>query len=725
MGWFDEQIRQRMENDDEMFSDAMAHMADIVMGKKLGEAMGRNPAQSETALEEIQKYYHLKPREIPDTVTDPDEQLELILRPRGMMRRNVILEGQWYRDAAGAMLTTRRDNGQPAALIPGRFSGYYFQDQGKWVRVTKKTAKLLDTEAIAFYRPFPEGKIGLRELCRYMLECVSGFDFLPVLLAALAVSLAGLLIPRLNHILYGMVIPGKSTSLFLAAGGFLICAALAQILLNTARTLASARIRQKIRYQVEAAAMMRLLDLPAQFFKKQSAGDLTRRLESVGNIADTLQSFFLGSGLSALFSLLYLGQMVRYGRALVWPGLILILCSTAFSVLLSILSIRVSGKVMGIAAREVGMNYDLFSGIQKIKLAGAEKRAFTRWADLYSQSLPDRFNPPFLLKFGGMFATGISLLGTMILYYSGIRSGISVQNYFAFHAAFGVVAGSFASLLSTATSAAMLRPMMDMVRPLLEAQTETSRNKKMVSRLSGSIELSHVSFRYTPEMPWVLDDISLQIKPGEYVAVVGATGCGKSTLLRLLLGFESAQKGSIFFDGQDIQALDLKSLRRHMGTVMQDGKLMQGDVFSNITIAAPGLTMEDAWEAARLSGIDQDIARMPMGMHTILAEGSGGISGGQKQRLLIARAVAPRPKILLMDEATSALDNLTQKLVAESLGALRSTRIVVAHRLSTIQACSRILVLSQGKIAEDGTYEELLSKNGLFAELVRRQQVDL
>lgn len=263
-----------------------------------------------------------------------------------------------------------------------------------------------------------------------------------------------------------------------------------------------------------------------------------------------------------------------------------------------------------------------------------------------------------------------------------------------------------------------------MVSPILETVPEISENKRVVTRLSGGIELSNVSFRYEENGPTIIDGLSLKIRPGQYVAIVGSTGCGKSTLMRLMLGFETPQKGAVYYDGMDIASLDLKSLRRKIGTVMQNGKLFQGDVFSNIIISAPQLTMDEAWDAARLAGIADDIHAMPMGMHTIISEGSGGISGGQRQRLMIARAIAPKPRILMFDEATSALDNITQKIVSESLDSLKCTRIVIAHRLSTIRHCDRIIVLDKGKIIEDGTYEELIDRNGFFAELVERQRLD-
>ena len=284
--------------------------------------------------------------------------------------------------------------------------------------------------------------------------------------------------------------------------------------------------------------------------------------------------------------------------------------------------------------------------------------------------------------------------------------------------------GAFTSLAGIVLQIAQIKPVLDMAEPFLKAEPEMSEGREILTRVSGSIELNNVYFRYNTDMPYVVNGLSLKIRPGEYIALVGRTGCGKSTLMRLLLGFEKPEKGAIYYDGKDINKIDLRSLRRKIGAVTQDGGLFQGDIFSNIVISAPQLTLDDAWEAAEMAGIADDIRAMPMGMQTVISEGQGGISGGQKQRLMIARAVAPKPKILMFDEATSALDNKTQKQVSEALDKLNCTRLVIAHRLSTIKNCDRILVLDRGRILEDGSYDDLIAKNGFFAELVERQQLN-
>ena len=370
------------------------------------------------------------------------------------------------------------------------------------------------------------------------------------------------------------------------------------------------------------------------------------------------------------------------------------------------------------------MTYALITGVQKIKLAGAEKRVFSKWLHYYSDTAELMYDPPMFLKIHVVINLAVTLISTILLYRIAAFSGITPSAYIAFNAAYGSVIGAFTVLSTVILRAAEVKPMFEMAEPFLATEPETADNKVMVTSISGSVELNNVYFRYNENAPYIVDNMSLKIRAGEYVAIVGRTGCGKSTLMRLLLGFEKPERGAIYYDSKDMKNLDLCSLRRKIGTVTQNGGLFQGDIFSNIIISAPELTLQDAWEAAEIAGIADDIKAMPMGMQTLVSEGQGGISGGQKQRLMIARAIAPKPKLLMFDEATSALDNKTQKQVSEALDRMGCTRIVIAHRLSTIQNCDRILVLDKGKIVEDGKYDELIEKDGYFADLVKRQRLE-
>ena len=432
----------------------------------------------------------------------------------------------------------------------------------------------------------------------------------------------------------------------------------------------------------------------------------------------------LSTGLGSLVSLVYITQIFSFAPALVVPSLLIILVTVVFGAVSSLVQMKITKKLLELGAKESGMTYAMISGVQKIKLAGAEKRVFARWLNTYSREAELNYNPPTFIKINGVIATSITLISNIIIYFIAVESNVTQSDYFGFTAAFGAVMGAFSALSGMALSIASIRPILEMAEPFLKTEPEVSGGREIVTRLSGSVELSNVTFRYSENMPYIVKDLSLKIKSGEYVAIVGRTGCGKSTLMRLLLGFEKPERGAVYYDGKNINRLDLGSLRRKIGSVMQSGGLFQGDIYSNIVITAPDLTLDQAWEAAEIAGIADDIRDMPMGMHTVISEGQGGVSGGQRQRLMIARAVAPKPSILIFDEATSALDNKTQKQVSDSLDKMGCTRIVIAHRLSTIRHCDRILVLEGGAIVEDGTYDELIEKNGRFAELVKRQRID-
>jgi len=541
---------------------------------------------------------------------------------------------------------------------------------------------------------------------------------------ALITTVMGMLLPYLNNLLFENVVPSGEVRLIVPIALFFAGVSISQALIGITSSLIKARVNTKINISVQSAAMMRVLVMPAEFFKNYSAGDLSGRVGYINRLCNMLQETILSVGLSSVFSLAYISQIFAYSPGLVIPALSVILISSLITLAATLVSMKHTKKVMELSAKQDGMQYALITGIQKIRLSGAEKRAFGRWANAYSEIARLNYDPPAFLKYSGILSTAVTSIGSIALYYYAVATGVGVAGYMAFTVSYGMVSGTFASLFGIVTTIAGIKPTLDMVLPLLKTLPETSTGKKVVTKISGNIELSNVSFRYSDNMPLVIDNLSLKIKAGQYIAIVGKTGCGKSTLLRLLLGFETPNRGAIYYGNKDLSALDLKSLRRNIGVVMQNGKLMQGDIYSNIVVAAPWLTLEDAWEAAELAGIADDIRAMPMGMHTVIAEGSGGISGGQKQRLLIARAIAPKPKIIMFDEATSALDNITQKRVSESLDKLKCTRIVIAHRLSTIRQCDRIIVLDKGKIIEDGNYEELIAKNGYFAELIARQRLD-
>ena len=726
MGWFENQIQDRREADQQLLEDSFLRIAGVVMGERDAQRIGDARIITKSAIDEILKYYHYKPSELPESITDGDEQLDYCLRPHGMMRRSVELKKGWYKDAYGPILAFRKDDGSPAALLPGAVYGYTFKDPatGKAVRLNAETEQLFDPDAICFYRPLPLKKLGIPDLLLYMKRCVSTSDIFMIAFAAISVSGVGLLIPRLTKALTGPILSSGSGSALIGLAICLVCVSLSMQLFSSVSAMVSSRLEAKTSLGVQASMMMRLMSLPASFFRQYSPGELKSRSMSVNQLCSMLMSMVMTTGLTSLTSLLYVTQIFRFAPKLVIPSLLIVLVTVGFSVVTTLVQIGINRKKMEHAAKESGMSYSLISGIQKIKLSGAEKRSFAKWLNLYAEGAELTYNTPMFLRANAAISTGISLISTIILYYLAVKSGLNPSTYFAFTAAYGSLMGAFTALAGTAMSAAQIQPILEMAEPFLKTVPETQEKKEIVTSLGGGLELSHVSFRYDDDSPYILSDLSLKIKPGEYVAIVGRTGCGKSTLMRLLLGFEKPEKGAIYYDGKDIESLDLGSLRRKIGTVMQQSGLFQGDIYSNIVLTAPGLSIDEAWDAAEKAGIADDIRAMPMGMYTMVSEGGGGISGGQKQRLMIARAIAPKPKLLLFDEATSALDNKTQRQVSEALDAMGCTRVVIAHRLSTIRHCDRILVLDGGRIVEDGSYDALIEKGGFFADLVARQRVE-
>ena len=725
MGWFSNQIKQRTEKDQNVLEDSFFRMASVVMDKWDADRLEDERLIAKEAIDDILKFYHQKPIEIPETIKDVNDQLEYVLRPTGLMIREVELEEGWQNDAYGPMLGYIKETGATVTLLPGTIYGYYYRDPatGKKTRITRKNAPQFSRAALCFYQPLPMKRLGIPDLLMYMKNSITHGDLVAIVLATLAAQLVGMIEPRVYSLVTGKILHNHNMNLMIGLGVFLLSSAFAAQLIGLVRTLLMERINTKTSQAVQASVMMRILSLPVSFFRKYSSGELASRASSVDSLCSMILHNILSIGLSSLMSLLYVAQIFSFAPALVWPSLLIILATVVMSLAASFAQIGISRRRMKLGAEESGMSYAVMNGIQKIRLSGAEKRVFARWGRLYAKGARLDYNPPMFLKINTVITTAISLIGNIVLYYLAVRTNVGDQ-YFAFQAAYGRVMGAFSSLSGIAISVASIRPVLEMAEPILKAEPEVSAERQPIDRVTGHIEMSHISFRYEENTPYILNDLSLNIKAGEYVAIVGRTGCGKSTLVRLLLGFEKPEKGGVFYDRHDLSSIDPRSLRRHIGVVIQNGQLFQGDIFSNITISAPDLTLDEAWEAAEMAGIAQDIRDMPMGMQTMISEGQGGISGGQKQRLMIARAIAPKPSILIFDEATSALDNRTQKQVSDALDKLNCTRIVIAHRLSTIRNCSRILVMDKGAIIEEGTYDELIEKNGYFAELVARQRLD-
>ncbi|HHP7246236.1 MAG TPA: ATP-binding cassette domain-containing protein, partial [Elainellaceae cyanobacterium] len=386
--------------------------------------------------------------------------------------------------------------------------------------------------------------------------------------------------------------------------------------------------------------------------------------------------------------------------------------------------------LMEIEGKIYGLLVQLINGVPKLRIAGAEERAFAHWGHHYIQQLQLTLSTQQLEDGVNVFNTIMPTLTTIALFWLASTlinpeqvisgNGLTAGDFLAFNVAFGTFIGGATSLSLTLIEVLDIIPLWQRSQPILDAQPEVDLTKADPGRLSGNIHVDYLTFRYRDDGRLILDDVTIRANPGEFIALVGPSGSGKSTMIRLLLGFETPMSGTVYYDGQDLAGLDVSAVRRQLGVVLQNGRISAGTIFENISSGAL-ITLDDAWDAAEMAGLADDVRAMPMQLHTLISEGGGNLSGGQRQRLIIARAIALKPRILLLDEATSALDNRTQAIVSQSLDRLNVTRVVIAHRLSTIRNADRIYVLKSGRVVQQGTFDELARQDGVFAQLIKRQ----
>ncbi|MGN0630448.1 MAG: NHLP bacteriocin export ABC transporter permease/ATPase subunit [Ruminococcus sp.] len=720
MNTFSEKVKLRKQLDAELLGSS-AESVYHSLGK-ISNTPKASTGAGRTALELSRICAYLKEDTplFPAGMEDIESLIQFTMTETGIMRRKIVTTGKWWKDGSMPILCSRED-GSVCAMLPAASGGYiYYDDNGKAVSLTKNRAKEFSHVAYCFYKPFENRALTLKDFYKFLAGAFSAADVIWLLMISLAAGLIGMIMPAINKFIFNNVVPsGTSDEIFgisvLIAGTVIVTA-----LFELSRSIGVIRIGNKLELMSQNAVWARLMMLPVDFFKKYDSGDLSQRAASINQICSILGGQLIPTLLASMFSFIYLFQISSISSVMFLPSLIIVLLMVAVYVLTALVQIRQTKHNNDINGKLSSMVFQLLNGITKIKVSGAESRAYSKWAELYSKLkiMPNRF-----LTISGALSSFIVFGGTILLYYIAYTNGLSASEYIAFNSAYALFTGAVMSMAGITTQIASLRPAIDMLRPILEETPENSGYKKRVEKLSGDIEVNRVKFRYNDDMPYVLDDLELHIKPGEYVGIVGSSGCGKSTLLRVLLGFEKPQSGSVYYDLQDTEGLDLRSVRRRIGVVLQNGKLFSGDIYSNIVICAPWLTVDEAWEAAERSGFADDIRKMPMGMFTMISEGGGGLSGGQQQRLLIARALASNPDIVMFDEATSALDNITQAMVVKTLEEMDCTRIVIAHRLSTIKNCSRIIYLDKGKVVEQGTFDELMALGGKFSELASRQMV--
>jgi len=671
----------------------------------------------------IGKKQGIKFEKEPASIKDYQNRLDIIARASKVRLRKIMLKHKWWNCDNGAFLGFLEDGDIPVALTPVANNRYEMYDH---LTRTKKIVKAKDAEELSpfgyvFYKPLGDDEISGWELFKLgIFGCQN--DMIMVLLMGICGSLLGLLVPIITGLIFDIIIPEASKSQLVQIALILITCAFVIFIFEIVKAISMLRLETKLDYSIQAAIWDRLLSLPVSFFRKYSAGDLANRSLGINVIRQIMSGATIHAFLAAIFSSFNLILIFFYDWRLALIAILIVFISVLLTIISSLIQIKYQRIINNIEGKISGLVLQFITGICKLRVTGTEDRAFSVWAKEFSMKKYLGYKSGKIENIMTSFNSAFPLLSSMAIFSWVILQSqdLTTGRFIAFSAAYGSFQNALLQMSTALTSVLNIIPLYERAKPIIKEIPEDNKTKESPGILTGDIEVRHVNFRYKKESPLVINDISMHFKPEEYIALVGSSGSGKSTIVRILLGFEEPDSGVVYYDGQNLKTLDMREVRRQIGVVLQNGKLFEGDIFTNI-VGNSNLTIDDAWEAAKMAGLDEDIDEMPMGMHTIISAGGGTLSGGQRQRLLIARAIVRKPRIIFFDEATSALDNNTQAIVSQSLDNLKATRIVIAHRLSTIINAEKIYVLEKGSIVQSGTYDELIKQKGLFAELAKRQ----
>ncbi|MEU8790469.1 NHLP bacteriocin export ABC transporter permease/ATPase subunit [Streptomyces sp. NPDC048643] len=651
---------------------------------------------------------------------DPVERIALASRVR---TRAVRLDGRWWRDDIGPLVGRRAVSGTPVALL-WRRGGYVavHPSSGRETPVEKANAAEFEARGVMFYRPLPERRLSPLRLLRFCLGGTAG-DLRNLAVSGLVTVAIGALVPIATGRVLGEYVPKAQHGLIVQVCLALMVTSVVSAAFMLLQNLTLLRMEGRIEASLQPAVWDRLLRLPTTFFASRSTGELASAAMGISAIRRLLAGVGPTLAQAGTVGAMNLGLLFWYSVPMALAAIGMLVVIAAVFLGLGLWQVRWQRRLVVLSNKLNNQAFQTLRGLPKLRVAAAENYAYAAWAGEFARSreLQQRVGriKNLTAVLGAVYLPLCSLLMFMLL--AGPAHGsLSAAEFLTFNTSVTMLLTSVTQITGAFVSAAAALPMFEEIRPVLDATPEVKVASTRPGLLSGGLEARRLSFRYADDGPLVLDDVSFTVRPGEFVAVVGPSGCGKSTLLRLLIGFDRPVSGSVLYDGQDLAALDQSAVRRQCGVVLQHAQPFTGSILDCICGTEP-YTPEEAMAAAELAGLAEDIRRMPMGLHTLVS-GSGAISGGQRQRLMIAQALIRRPRILFFDEATSALDNETQRTVIESTKALNATRVVIAHRLSTVLDADRVIVMEDGRVAQQGTPAELLADTGgRLHELVRRQ----
>ena len=660
------------------------------------------------------------------TLTEGNEifnEFKEILSANGYAYTITRLDGEWWNSASGKMLGVFKSNGMFVPIVPHRGNYRYMrqrEDGGKdLVKINRKTSGNLENLAYHFYRTLPQKSLTMKDFFKFIPKSFPKFHLWYVLGLSLVISLLTMSLPYATKLIFDQVVPSGKNEGIWTLSIVLLNIALMIGLLSMVRDKIFLGIKNIVAVNAQAALFDRVFRLKPDFFRKKSTGSITSEIFGVSEACERLSEGVVTVTFTFIVSLAYAIQIGIYSRFSAITFVLYLIMALNIVCIYAGFKIFHKIKMQRIPAISHfnGVMYNLIDGIRKIKTNGAEARAFRLWASEFKNTDVVKYWDAVLPHVSGTF-TLLSILAMVLLIPS---TDMSVSDFAAFFTAFCGLNLAISQMGLYTSEFTYILPTIQKIRPIIEAEPEVEESSRIVRELSGNINVTNLSFRYDTSMSYIFNGLDLRINAGEYVAIVGPSGCGKSTLLRLLLGFEVPESGTVFYDQYNVSSVKKSSLRQFLGACLQGGKLFSGTVFDNVRVSNPYATEDEVWEALRLAAVDEDVKKMNGGLYHELDATGQGISGGQRQRILIARAILNHPSVIFFDEATSALDNISQAKVIENLGMLKCTRITIAHRLSTIKDCDRIIVLDKGKVAEEGTFDTLMAKKGLFADIAKRQ----
>ena len=647
------------------------------------------------------------------------DQFKLIADESGFRIRLVELKADWYKRDNGPMLAFTTA-GEAVALIPKSPTRYLcFREDGVSQEVDAQSEF---DRAYVFYPPLPKEPVSFREMVKLGLKLFRRRDLIWTLVLAVVTALLSLLPAMAMQETFNVWIPQNQSITILVVGFILVAVAISRGLFTMVQNICILRIQGKLSI-LQNSLLDKLLSLPASFFKQYSSGALAMRATGFAMIQKILSVNVITMIITSSFSIINGVYIFTINPTIGWFAMVLTAISVAITLVIGKMQMKCQRTSLEMSNDISGMVFELITSVSRLRVAGAESRSYLKWVREYAKQRKVEYKRGQLMALLRLTTIALPTLSMCVIYYYVSVNSISSGGFVAINAAFMIFISSLLGLVQTLISINSVVPQYENTKPIIDGVPEVDCFKTTPGKIQGDIEIKHLYFSYYEGGATILDNIFINIKHGEYVAIVGASGSGKSTLLRLLLGFEKPTSGSIYCGGFDLESVDIREIRKQMGVVLQDSQLIPGDILSNIAGSKKELSEEDVWELLKKVGMDEEIREMPMGLKTMVAEGAGTLSGGQRQKLLIARAIAANPAIIFFDEATSALDNRSQKIVSESMKNLDATRIVIAHRLSTIMDCDRILVLEKGTIVESGTYDELMKKEAYFYKYAKRQLV--